>query len=68
MAAIELSVEGMSCGGCEQAVQNAVGRLPNVGSVGADHASGRVTVETTGDVDPDEIRRAITDAGYTVTA
>lgn len=66
MAEIELIVEGMSCGGCEQAVRNAVGRLGGVGSVDADHASGRVTLETTGPVDPDEIRQAIADAGYTV--
>ena len=40
-----LSVTGMTCGGCENAVKRAVGKLPGVASVDASHAEQRVTVD-----------------------
>ena len=40
-----LQVAGMTCGGCENAVKRAVGRLPGVASVEASHAAGKVTVD-----------------------
>lgn len=62
MAPTEFSVEGMSCGGCEQNVEDAVGALDGVESVDADHVAG--TVEVDGDVDSDDLRQAIEGAGY----
>jgi copper chaperone CopZ len=35
----------MTCGGCENAVKRAVGRLPGVASVDASHAAKTVTVD-----------------------
>lgn len=63
MAPADFSVQGMSCGGCEQNVEDAVGQLNGVDSVEADHTAGTVTVE--GEVDTDELRQAIEGAGYT---
>jgi copper ion binding protein len=40
-----LHVTGMTCGGCENAVKRAVGRLPGIASVEASHAAQTVTVE-----------------------
>jgi copper ion binding protein len=40
-----LHVTGMTCGGCENAVKRAVGKLPGVAAVEASHAEKRVTVD-----------------------
>lgn len=66
METIELSVQGMSCGGCENSVKVAVGDIAGVGSVEADHESGRVTVTSNGTADVDAIKAAIVEAGFVV--
>jgi copper chaperone CopZ len=40
-----LHVNGMTCGGCENAVKRAVAKLPGVVSVDASHATKMVTVD-----------------------
>lgn len=52
-----LTVEGMSCTGCEENVTNAVKRVAGVHRVEADHEMGEV-----------EVKQAIHDAGYDVPA
>ncbi|MFC7074942.1 heavy-metal-associated domain-containing protein [Haloarcula halophila] len=64
MSTQTLSVTGMSCTGCEDAVEQALGELSGVVSVSADHGAGTVTVETDGDVDEEAIGSAVADAGY----
>ena len=59
----QISVEGMSCGGCEQNVETKLGDLPGVTSVEADNESDTVTVE--GDASEEDIAAAVEDAGYT---
>jgi len=59
----QITVEGMSCGGCEQNVENTLGDLPDVTSVEADNESDTVTVE--GDASEEDIAAAVEDAGYT---
>lgn len=66
METIELDVQGMSCGGCENSVKVAVGDLAGVDAVEADHASGRVRVTSTAPVDLQAIKQAIVEAGFTV--
>jgi|AntAceMinimDraft_11_1070367.scaffolds.fasta_scaffold312346_2 copper chaperone len=62
---IELVVEGMMCGGCENSVQKVVGGIAGVQNVKADHKAGKVLV--VGDnVARDSVAKAIQDAGYTV--
>jgi copper chaperone CopZ len=59
----QITVEGMSCGGCEQNVETKLSDLPGVTSVEADNESDTVTVE--GDAAEDDIAAAVEDAGYT---
>lgn len=61
-----LTVEGMSCGGCEANVEDAVDALDGVESVTADHEAGTLTV--TGDVDADAVIDAVSEAGYEASA
>ncbi|WP_115863126.1 heavy-metal-associated domain-containing protein [Halorussus litoreus] len=58
-----ITVEGMSCGGCEENVENALRDLPGVSDAEADNETGNVTVE--GDATDEEISTAVEDAGYT---
>lgn len=59
---MELTVTGMSCGGCEQNVEEAVSELDGVTDVEADHEADRVVVD--GSVSTADARAAIEDAGY----
>lgn len=64
MAQVEVRVNGMHCGACENAVGKAVSALAGVRSVSADHATGRVSIDVEGSLDRDSLSRAVTDAGY----
>jgi copper chaperone CopZ len=60
-------VTGMTCGGCENAVKRALGRLDGVTDVTASHAEERVGVTfDPAKVTPEAIRQKIAAAGYTV--
>jgi copper ion binding protein len=62
-----LHVTGMTCGGCENAVKRAVGKLPGVASVEASHTERRVTVEFDEvRTSLDAIKAKITTLGYQV--
>lgn len=63
-----IAVSGMSCGGCEQNVENALGTLDGVNRVDADHEGDTVEVVVSDDVSEDELSGAIRDAGYEVSA
>ncbi|QHS16109.1 heavy-metal-associated domain-containing protein [Halopenitus persicus] len=60
----ELTVSGMSCGGCETAVVDALSEVPGVEDATADHEAGVVTVS--GDAETESVVAAIDDAGYEV--
>ena len=67
MEHIKLTVEGMSCGHCKNAVEKAVRGLPGVMTAEVDLAANSLTV----DFDPDktslrDIKSAVEDAGYTI--
>jgi copper chaperone CopZ len=62
---LELTVEGMMCGGCESSVQKIVGAMGGVQNVKADHAAGKVLVAGEG-LDREAVAKCITDAGYIV--
>lgn len=57
-----LTVEGMTCGHCEQTVEEAIGRVAGVTDATADREAEQVTVE--GDADPDAMIAAVEEAGY----
>ncbi|GAA2086908.1 heavy-metal-associated domain-containing protein [Kitasatospora saccharophila] len=58
------SVEGMSCGHCERTVTAGLTALNGVTNVTADAKSGQVTVESAEPLQDDQIRSAVTDAGF----
>ena len=61
-----LTVSGMSCTGCEDAVTDALNAVDGVESASADHEAGTATVE--GDAAVDDLVAAVTDAGYEASA
>lgn len=61
-----LTVEGMSCGHCEQTVESALEAVAGVSDASADHETATVTVE--GDAETPELVAAVEDAGYDATA
>lgn len=63
-----VSVAGMSCGGCEEAVEDAVAALDGVETVNADHESDTVSVTFSDTVSDDDLASAIESAGYELTA
>ena len=67
METLDFSVDGMSCTSCEQTVTNAVKQIDEVHRVTADHKTGNVEV-TTENGDEPEIRQAIHDAGFDISA
>jgi copper chaperone CopZ len=64
---LTLTVTGMTCGGCENAVKRAVGKLPGVASVDASHREQRVTVDyDAAQTTPETIAAKINGLGYRV--
>ena len=69
METVTLRVTGMTCGGCENAVKRALGRLDGVAAVEASHAGQIVTVTfDPGKSTLDAVKERIAAAGYTVHA
>ena len=63
---VTLGVEGMTCSACSAAVERALSRLAGVKSASANLTTNRATVEyDAGSVTLAQIRKAVTDAGYT---
>ncbi|WP_100838865.1 heavy-metal-associated domain-containing protein [Kitasatospora fiedleri] len=58
------TVEGMSCGHCERTVTAGLTALNGVTNVTADAKSGQVTIESAEPLQDDQIRSAVTDAGF----
>ncbi|EGX55762.1 metal associated protein [Streptomyces zinciresistens K42] len=67
MTSTTYAVSGMSCGHCEAAVTEAVGRLDGVTRVAVDVPGGRVTVTSAGEPDDARVAGAVDDAGYEMT-
>lgn len=62
-----ITVDGMTCTGCEESIQRAVGRLGGIEFVQADHRAGTVAVRYEAEAtDQDAISERIREAGYTV--
>ncbi|QLD85291.1 heavy-metal-associated domain-containing protein [Natronomonas halophila] len=59
-----ISVEGMTCGHCEQTVEEALQNVPGVTDATADQEDDQVEVD--GDADTATLVEAVEDAGYTV--
>ncbi|MEM5312530.1 heavy-metal-associated domain-containing protein [Paraburkholderia sp. JHI869] len=61
---IAFEVNDMTCGHCAGAITEALKAVDGGAQITVDPARHRVTIEST-DVDPNKLRDAIADAGYT---
>lgn len=62
-----LSVQGMNCGHCSNAVEKALRAVAGVSQATVDLAAKTASVEFEGAVSDDMLKKAVTDAGYQVT-
>ncbi|OZM70680.1 copper resistance protein CopZ [Amycolatopsis antarctica] len=62
------TVGGMTCSGCMTKVTAAVSGVAGVADVDVDIATGEVTVSTDATMDGQQVRAAISEAGYEITA
>jgi copper chaperone len=58
-----ITVEGMSCGHCEQTVEEALQGVNGITDATADHEAEQATIK--GDANSSELVEAVEDAGYT---
>ncbi len=69
MERVEIRVDGMTCGGCVNSIQNALNNRDGITSSSADLDSSMVTVEyDSGVIQKEAIEKVITDAGFGVAA
>lgn len=67
MDTVTLTVTGMTCGGCENSVKRALGRLQGVIDVAASHAEQKVVVTLDpASVTPAQVRERIAACGFAV--
>jgi len=64
MAVEELTVVGMTCQHCVNAVTEELDRLDGISVVDVDLASGKVRIEAAGPVDRAAVAAAVDEAGY----
>jgi len=64
----ELTIEGMMCEHCEATVKKALEAIPGVVSAEASHTEGRAIVRAGAAIDEAQLRRAVEEQEYTVTA
>ena len=57
-------VNGMMCGHCEMHVKKAVEAIPGVEEATASHEKGELSVKMSKEIPAEEIRKAVSDAGY----
>ncbi|MFC7660560.1 heavy-metal-associated domain-containing protein [Pseudonocardia benzenivorans] len=62
----DVIVSGMTCGHCTASVREEVGELAGVRDVEVDLSTGLVTISSDRELPLDEIRGAVTEAGYTL--
>ncbi len=62
------TVTGMTCGHCAGSVSDAIQKLDGVRDVQVDVATGQVTVTSDHDLPEDEVREAVSEAGYHLAA
>ncbi|MGA1796574.1 MAG: heavy-metal-associated domain-containing protein [bacterium] len=61
-----VTIRGMSCGHCVEAVTKAMQQIEGVEEIDVDLKTGRVTFEETAPVDMEIIRERIEGAGYEI--
>jgi copper chaperone len=64
MSTVTVTVTGMTCGHCASSVREEVGSIPGVTAVDVDLGSGKITINSEQEVEPDAIKGAVEEAGY----
>lgn len=64
MSTVSVTVTGMTCGHCASSVREEVGSIPGVTAVDVDLGSGKVTIDSEQQVEPEAIKSAVEEAGY----
>ena len=62
------TVSGMTCSHCVSSVTEEVRELPGVSDVAVDLESGRLTVSSAQPLSDEQVRAAVEEAGYSVSA
>ncbi len=62
------TVTGMTCGHCASSVSEEVRELAGVADVAVDLPTGRVTVTSERELAVEDVRKAVEEAGYTLSA
>ena len=69
MASINLNVEGITCGGCEKSIRNALLSNAGVSAATASHETGVVAIEyDDSKIQQEQLKQAIEAAGFDVAA
>ena len=69
MASINLNVEGITCGGCEKSIRNALLAYYGVEEANASHETGVVAIDyDESKVNQDQLKQVIEEAGFDVAA
>jgi copper chaperone CopZ len=64
---MEVSIEGMTCTGCEQTIQKNISKLDGIKSIKASFTEGSAIIEYfSGKADTGKIKEAVTGSGYSV--
>lgn len=66
MKELEIKINGMVCGGCENRVKNALSTIEGIESVEANHNTGIVTIKAEKDLDMVQIKERIVDLGFEI--
>ena len=62
-----IAIEGMNCGHCTAAVEKALRATAGVNDVSVDLAARQAVVDVADSVSDDQLKAAVTGAGFTVT-
>ena len=65
MLKIEVNIDGMMCGMCESHMNDMFRQKFNVKKVTSSHSKGKSVVITENDIADEELKKAITETGYT---
>lgn len=64
----KLNITGMTCGHCEASVREEIGEITGVTGVTADHTTGTAEVTSDAPLSADDLKTAVAEAGYELTA
>ena len=63
---LKLKIDGMTCGHCKMKVETTLQELANISTAEVDLIEGVAEIEIDKDIDEDELKSIIADAGYSL--